>query len=227
MSVEAQAWAFEVTGISAAQKVVLLVLANHAGHDGSNAWPAVSTIARKACLSERRVISALRALEAYGLISRVERPGRSSVFNLRLDVLTPDGASPLTERHPCRSVTPPLTERHPTPDAPSPKPSSNHPVTIQEEGKRKRSPTFVPPDVDEVREYCRERGNSVDPETFVDFYQQKGWMVGKNRMKDWRAAVRTWEKRDAEARQRRGASRRETTREFAERMARIAAGQPG
>jgi hypothetical protein len=227
VSVEAQAWAFEVSGISVAQKVVLLVLANHAGHDGSNAWPAVSTIARKACLSERRVISSLRALEAHGLVERVERPGRSSVFNLRLDVRTPDGASPLTERHPCRSVTPPLTERHPTPDAPSPKPSSNHPVTVQEEGKRKRSPAFKPPTVDEVREYCRGRGNSVDPEAFVDFYTGKGWMVGKNRMKDWQASVRTWEKRDAENRKRGRQGSRETTREFAERMARYASGQPG
>lgn len=53
---------------------------------------------------------------------------------------------------------------------------------------------FVPPTVDEVRAYCQERGNKVDPQTFVDFYESKGWMVGRNRMKDWKAAVRTWEK---------------------------------
>ena len=55
---------------------------------------------------------------------------------------------------------------------------------------------FVPPTVEEVREYCRERKNNVDPEKFVDFYEAKGWMVGKNKMKDWRAAVRTWERDD-------------------------------
>ena len=53
---------------------------------------------------------------------------------------------------------------------------------------------FVPPSVDDVRAYCQERGNSVDPEAFVDFYASKGWLVGKAKMKDWRAAVRTWEK---------------------------------
>ena len=53
---------------------------------------------------------------------------------------------------------------------------------------------FVPPTVDEVKEYCLERNNEVDPEAFVSFYESKGWMIGKNKMKDWKAAVRTWEK---------------------------------
>lgn len=52
---------------------------------------------------------------------------------------------------------------------------------------------FIPPSVDEVRAYCRERGNSVDAARFVDHYTANGWMVGKTRMKNWRAAVRTWE----------------------------------
>ena len=53
---------------------------------------------------------------------------------------------------------------------------------------------FKPPTVEEVRNYCCERMNTVDAEAFVDFYESKGWMVGKNKMKDWKAAVRTWEK---------------------------------
>ena len=56
--------------------------------------------------------------------------------------------------------------------------------------------TFTPPTVSEVLDYCRERKNRVDPQRFVDFYTSKGWMVGKTKMKDWRAAVRTWEKDD-------------------------------
>lgn len=54
---------------------------------------------------------------------------------------------------------------------------------------------FTPPDADEVEAYCRERGNGIDGRRFVDFYTAKGWMVGKNRMTDWKAAVRTWEQR--------------------------------
>lgn len=53
---------------------------------------------------------------------------------------------------------------------------------------------MTPPTVAEVTVYCRERGNSVNPEAFVDFYASKGWMVGKNPMRDWKAAVRTWER---------------------------------
>ena len=58
-----------------------------------------------------------------------------------------------------------------------------------------------------VRAYCQERGNKVDPQAFVDFYESKGWMVGKNKMKNWKAAVRTWEKED----QRRSQTRKEET----------------
>lgn len=53
---------------------------------------------------------------------------------------------------------------------------------------------FTPPTVEEVREYCNERKNNVDPETFVDFYTAKNWYIGKNKVKDWKACVRTWER---------------------------------
>lgn len=53
---------------------------------------------------------------------------------------------------------------------------------------------FVPPSVEEVREYCVERKNGIDAEYFVSSYEAKGWMIGKSKMKDWKAAVRTWER---------------------------------
>lgn len=56
---------------------------------------------------------------------------------------------------------------------------------------------FTPPEVTTVRDYCMERNNSINPQSFVDFYESKGWMVGKNKMKDWKAAVRTWERNDS------------------------------
>lgn len=52
---------------------------------------------------------------------------------------------------------------------------------------------FSPPAVEEVEVYCRERGNGVDAQRFVDYYAARGWKLGKATMKDWRAAVRTWE----------------------------------
>ena len=71
--------------------------------------------------------------------------------------------------------------------------------------KREARKRFSPPSAAEVREYCRERENAVDAESFVDFYAAKGWKVGNAPMKDWKAAVRTWEKRDNRAAPRRGA----------------------
>ena len=59
-----------------------------------------------------------------------------------------------------------------------------------------RAPRFTPPTVEDVKAYCLERCNHVDAQRFVDHYTANGWKVGKNSMKDWKAAVRTWEKRD-------------------------------
>jgi hypothetical protein len=64
-------------------------------------------------------------------------------------------------------------------------------IVEDKEPKRKR---FVPPTLDEVKAYCLERKNNVDAERFIDYYSSNGWLVGKNKMKDWKAAVRTWEK---------------------------------
>lgn len=65
---------------------------------------------------------------------------------------------------------------------------------VKKESKKKKAAAFVPPTLEEVKAYCAERGNKVDAERFYDYYTSNGWQVGKNKMKDWKAAVRTWEK---------------------------------
>jgi len=65
-------------------------------------------------------------------------------------------------------------------------------VSIPPKGKKHTK--FLKPTVDEISAYCQERKNEVDPQKFWDFYESKGWKVGKNPMKDWKASVRTWEK---------------------------------
>jgi hypothetical protein len=55
---------------------------------------------------------------------------------------------------------------------------------------------FTPPTIPEIRDYCKERNNNIDPEHFHAWYSAKGWMLGKNKMKDWKQAVITWEKRN-------------------------------
>lgn len=65
--------------------------------------------------------------------------------------------------------------------------------------QKEKTKIFQKPTVDEVKSYCQERNNGVDAERFIDFYASKGWKVGNQPMKDWRAAVRTWERSDAPA----------------------------
>ena len=60
-----------------------------------------------------------------------------------------------------------------------------------EKSKAKR---FTPPTLEEVTAYCIERNNNIDAQHFIDYYTSNGWLVGKNKMKDWKAAVRTWER---------------------------------
>jgi len=70
-------------------------------------------------------------------------------------------------------------------------PTSNNDVGT---GKRKN---FSPPLLDELKKYLSEKNIIIDPERFIDFYQSKNWMVGKNKMKDWKAAVRNWNRNNA------------------------------
>lgn len=58
-----------------------------------------------------------------------------------------------------------------------------------------KSTRFVPPTLTEVQDYIQKNSYSVDASTFIDFYTSKGWMVGSNKMKDWKAAVRTWQRK--------------------------------
>lgn len=74
-------------------------------------------------------------------------------------------------------------------------PNENDNVNVNEKGGV-GGRRFTPPTLSEVEAYIREKGYGVDAGAFVDFYESKGWMIGKNRMKEWRAAVRTWNSKD-------------------------------
>ena len=86
---------------------------------------------------------------------------------------------------------------------------SNKPLTNNQQTTNKRLTTnkneknkriiFIVPSLEEVSAYCQERNNNVDSQKFYNFYESKGWMVGKNKMKDWKASVRTWEDKTKQA----------------------------
>ena len=75
---------------------------------------------------------------------------------------------------------------------------------------KKGSSRFQKPTIEEIRQFCLEKGYNVDAEQFFNFYEAKGWLVGKSPMKNWRAAVSTWNKREKEIPQRKRESRKES-----------------
>lgn len=72
----------------------------------------------------------------------------------------------------------------------------NENENVNANAKKESKAHFVPPTLENVIGYCQENGYSVDAQRFIDFYESKGWMVGKNKMKDWRAAVRNWARQE-------------------------------
>lgn len=67
-------------------------------------------------------------------------------------------------------------------------------IVIEKQPAKRKSSRFVAPTVEEVKAYCDERNNGIDPNKFIDYYEARGWMLGKNHIKDWKACVRTWER---------------------------------
>jgi len=78
------------------------------------------------------------------------------------------------------------------------KETSEEVLTLIEGKKIKRGPQFVKPTLEEVTAYCDERKNNVDPSHFINHYDTKGWVVGKTKMKNWKACIGTWEAKDKE-----------------------------
>lgn len=101
------------------------------------------------------------------------------------DNIQPNDNQVTTKRHTQNSIGKDSIDKH-----------SIESISASTESPPHKTKKFVKPTVEEVKAYCEERGNNIDPEHFVDYYESNGWMVGKNKMKDWHAAIRTWERRD-------------------------------
>lgn len=157
----------------------------------------IRKLADETSLTEREVRTAINHLKTTGEVTH-KSTSKYSVFT----VVNYD----LYQSNDTQSVSQTTSERQ----------SNDIQTTTIEEGKKERrkennnTVRFIPPDVDMVREYCIERNNSVDAQSFVDFYSSKGWMIGKNKMKDWKAAVRTWEKGRSQTRKEETAKRGST-----------------
>ena len=143
-------------------------------------------------ISHPTCVKAMKQLQAYGLIDvirqGVQRPNKVYIRKLKSFTLR----CKKTLLHDVKKINANDTEMNET--------EMNETEKRKRAGKPASSPraTFTPPTLEEIRAYCQDRGNNIDPESFLDFYASKGWMVGRNKMRDWKAAVRTWERRDRE-----------------------------
>lgn len=76
----------------------------------------------------------------------------------------------------------------------NPEPNVNDNVNVNDKESEEKKPRFYPPTLEELKKYIDDNKYNVDPERFIDYYTANGWTVGKNRMKDWKAAVRNWDR---------------------------------
>ena len=108
------------------------------------------------------------------------------------------GGRPITKQEPSNNQD--VTKKKPSNNQDVTNPQPNVYVNVNDNDIKKKDTNvskekasrFKPPTVTEVENYCREKEYRIDCERFVDFYRSNDWMVGKNKMKDWRAAVRNW-----------------------------------
>src|SRR6516225_9026980 len=174
-------------------KLLVVTLASHCFSDSLTCWPSRELLARECQMSERQLYRVLSHVKALGYVTVKQRQHRAALFTLCPDKIpdfstdthvTPENSSP--DIH----DTPALTLASLSPDI--------HDSRNKEEPERtgKGNRKFVRPALTEIRSYCEARHNRVDPEKFSSFYKANGWKVGKNPMRDWKAAVRYWERNE-------------------------------
>lgn len=181
MSAKWTFWAWEQDIKTAPKKLALLQLANNANDDGKS-WYSIAKMAKACGVGERTFQRQIQALEEDGLLHVERRNNRPSIYTLtdEVEIILHSYSGCQSDVAGCQSdALGGVRESH----DPNSNPNSNP--------KRSR---FTPPTEKEVFEYMQERDFShrKESESFVNFYESKGWMVGKSKMKDWKAAVRNW-----------------------------------
>lgn len=187
-------------------------------HGNENQWCCVSQsyLATWARTTERSVRRIIDRLIEKGLIIKEVRNGENGTYcAYKVFERSVSGEDTESTGGEDTETTPPGHSVRPYPDTVSAPTSNNiynninnnkeniikensesEKDSVPESSARKKGSKekFIKPTVEEIRAYCRERNNIVDAERFYDYYESNGWKVGKNTMKDWKAAVRTWER---------------------------------
>lgn len=173
-------------------KAIYGMLCSYAG-TGAEAYPSVDFMCDKLKISNTRFYKHMNLLVGAGVVIKMQTKSERGGFANNTYILSPN----LQNLHPQNEGMENLHLQNEGMENEGDNNNNYNNNNYNNNNINKKSSRFTPPTVEEVAAYCKERGNQVDPESFVNFYESKNWMIGKNKMKNWKAAVITWEKREA------------------------------
>lgn len=175
--------------LSAAAKGLYAYLSSFCGED-DECYPSVDTITKEMRMGKDTFYRHINTLIAAGVVEKHQVISEDGKFGRAL--------YKLTHKVEIHDFPFPQNEDTQKPDTVAKETNNNNTNNnnINNNNNREVRMRFTPPTLENVRVYCQEKGYDVDAERFIDFYESKGWMVGKNRMKDWKAAVRNWARQE-------------------------------
>ena len=171
-------------GIQSKNEMLLYALIYSYSDGGSAFYGSTEYLAKRLGSSKSRIIKVLNEMVSKGLIIK-KTSGRFNFYVTNFNYVCNTEEPPVSVQHPEGCQVDTEASVIPTPNNINNNIKNNISVT-----------RFVKPNVEEIEAYCKERNNSVDAQQFFDYYESKGWKVGKSPMKDWKSAVRTWERND-------------------------------
>ena len=179
------------------ETIILAVIFGFSQDGESTFAGSLKYLCQKAKCSRRKVTMALPNLVEKGLIIKIDKEVRGvHLCEYRVSPMCMGSASDAPGGSACHA------------------PNNIENINIDNNSLYKRgSSRFQKPTIEEIRQYCLEKSLDVDAEHFYNFYESKGWVVGKSPMKNWRAAVCTWSRREKEIPQRKRESRKESVLE--------------
>ena len=171
-------------GIQSKNEMLLYALIYSYSDGGSAFYGSTEYLAKRLGSSKSRIIKVLNEMVSKGLIIK-KTSGRFNFYVTNFNYVCNTEEPTVSEQHPIRCQVDTESSVIPTPNNINNNIKNNISVT-----------RFVKPKLEEIDSYCKDRKNNVDAQQFFDYYESKGWKVGKSPMKDWKSAVRTWERND-------------------------------
>lgn len=169
-------------------KALGLFLHTYMNNSNDMAFPSVATICGRMNCTDKTVTKYTNLLVEFDYLVKHKRYGRSVQYIATTPSIVQDTIVSTVSDEIRSSI---VRDTIPVSDEVRSNNQGNNQGNNNQGGKRKK---FTPPTVDEVTAYCKDRKNGIDAEQFIDHYEANGWMRGKNKVKDWKACVRTWEK---------------------------------